>query len=167
MRASNGFTLVETLLTIVIVGIIAGVSAKILMSGIDTYSFVSNRKDASQHARVAMNRMISELTSVENGDITGIYNNRVLFRDKDNISTSFRSTTMNGQPVIKRGDDFLAGRLGLLDFDYLKADGTNAATPAETKRINIELTIDSLGGFGPVPLRAEIFPRNLMYENFR
>lgn len=170
-RKKNGFTLIELILTIIVVGIISSVSAKILLSGIDTYSFVTNMKDATQHARVAMDRMIAELMLVRQNDITYIGNERISFYDQSGTGTSFRKYTSTsgtgGQPTIARGSDFLAGRLGFIDFDYLKSDGTDATSILQLRKINVELSIDALGGYGSVTLRTEIFPRNFMYNNFQ
>lgn len=170
----NGFTLVETILTIMIVGIIAGVTAKILMSGLDTYAFITNRKDATQHARVAMERMASELVLIKNEDIRWMNNDNFGFWDRDGQKSSFKKDTMGGRPVLSRGDEslwgddyFLAGPLGFIDFDYLRADGTGASSADQVRKINIELSVESLGGYGPVTLRTEVFPRNMMYDNFQ
>lgn len=163
----RGFTLIELVLTITIVGIISSVSAKVLLTGIDTYALTSNRKDALQHARVGMDRMVAELTSLRQGMITGKTDTRVSFIDSDNLATNFQRTTVNSTLELYRRDDFLAGQVALLDFDYYKLDGTTATWPWEVRRINIELTIQALGGAGSVPLRTEVFMRNYMYTNFR
>lgn len=161
-----GFTFIEMILTIVIVGIIAGVTAKILLSGIDTYSFIMNRKDAVQHARVGMERMVDELELLRWFDITRMNGNHLGYTDRQGNISSFKSGTLGGQPVLLRGDDFLAGRLGLISFAYLKANGTNATFSWDVKKINVQLTIESLGGYGSIVLRTEVFPRNFMYSNF-
>lgn len=166
-KTSKGFTLVELVLTIVIVGIIAGVSAQVLMRGIDTYSFVTNRKDAIQHARVGMDRMVSELLLVHLLDITGISATQISFIDNQGHLTNFRRTTQYGTVDLFRNNDFLAGQIGLLNFLYYKSDGSTARWPLEVKLINISLTIQGLGGSGSVPLRTQVFPRNHMYNNFR
>lgn len=162
----KGFTLIELILTIVLIGIISGVTAKILMTGIDTYSFVTNRKDASQHARVAMERMVDEMILFQWTDVSFMGQSRLSYWDQDGHSSSFKSDTMNGQPVLKRGNDFLAGVLAFLDFDYLRADGSNASFAWQLRRLNIEVSIEALGGYGDITLRTEVFPRNFMYSDF-
>lgn len=162
----KGFTLVETILTILIVGIIAGVSAKILLSGLDTYSFVVNRSNVAQHARVAMERMVSELTEVEWTDILYMSNSWLSYVDRDGLNSSFKSGTNAGQPALIRGNDYLAGPLGFIDFDYLQANGSTAFFSSQVRKINIELSLDAAGGYGAITLRTEVFPRNLMYDEF-
>jgi len=166
-KKTKGFTLVETILTIVIVSIISGVSAKILLSGLDTYSFVISRKDATQSARVAMERMVSELTTLTWVDLILIRNEKISFIDAQGFPTSFESDTMGGNPTLARGNDFLAGPLGFIDFDYLRADGSPASNGSQVDKINIELSITAAGGYGAITLRTEVYPRNRMYTNFR
>lgn len=163
----RGFTLIEMILTIIIIGIIAGVTAKILMTGLDTYSFIANRKDATQHARVAMERMVSELTLLESDDITYISNERLKFIDRDDAAASFQKVIVSGNPTLYRSQDFLAGRLGFIDFDYMREDGSAALFAWQVRRINIELSVEALGGYGSIILRTDVFPRNFMYDNFR
>ncbi len=163
----KGFTLIETILTIIVVGIIAGVSGQVLMRGIDAYSLITNRKDALQHARVGMDRMVNELLLVSSTKVTSISDARIDFRDVNGSATSFKRQNMYGTLDLVRGSDFLAGQIYLLDFDFFKSDGTNAVWPADMRRISIELTTQAIGGYGTVPLRTEVFPRNFMYSNFR
>jgi len=163
----KGYTLIELVLTIVIVGIIAAVSAQVLVRGIDAYTLITNRKDALQHARVGMDRMIDELILLNSSKISSISDTKIGFWDDTNALTNFRRTSQGGNLVLYRGDDFLAGIVGLLDFDYFKSTGAPAVWPWDVRRINIELTIQALGGVGSIPLRTEVFPRGFMYNNFR
>ena len=51
-RRSSGFTFVETLLTVILVGVLSGVVAKVLVTGLDIYSLVANRNRAFHSARL-------------------------------------------------------------------------------------------------------------------
>lgn len=163
----KGFTLIETILTIIVIGIIAGVSGQVLMRGIDAYALITSRKDALQHARVGMDRMVNELLLVSSATVTSVTDTRIDFRDIDNIVANFRRANIYGTLDLVRTNDFLAGQISTLDFDYFKSDGTSAVLPADMRRINVELTTQPLGGYGTVAIRTEVFPRNFMYSNFR
>jgi prepilin-type N-terminal cleavage/methylation domain-containing protein len=167
----KGFTFVETLLSVIILGAIATVAAKVLVVGLDIYALVANRHDASQTARLAMERMVDETELIHWIDILGMENTRFRFIDADGHTTNFRQTTVskNGRSVVcvYREDDFLAGDATYFDFDYLKADGSNTIWSWEVKRINIDLVITAPANAGSVHLRTEVFPRNLMYSNFQ
>jgi hypothetical protein len=154
------------ILAIIVIGIVSGVTAKILVGGIDTYSFITNRKDATQHARVGMERMVAELNLVEWFDVTWMGNDHLSFIDNGGSATAFQVRSRDGIPTLERGTDFLAGPLNSIDFDYLREDGSNAVFNFQMKKINIDLTIDSIGGYGSITIRTEVFPRNMMYTDF-
>lgn len=169
-KKKHGFTFVETILAIVIVGAIASVAAKVLTSGLDVYSLVVNRHDASHRARLSMERMVDEIVLINSGDILGMSNTRLRFRDSDGISTDFKQQTVTYQgrstPCLYRGDDFLAENVGSFDFDYYTSTGSSTIWAAQVRRINIELTIEAMADAGSIHLRTDVFPRNFMYSNF-
>lgn len=170
MEKKKGFTFIETVLTIVVVGIIAGVAAKVLVSGLDIYALIVNRNKAVQMARVAMDRMVGEMLLVRTADITAMTDLRFGFVDKGGASTDFKRTMalVNGvwTLCLFRGNDFMVSNSSLLDFDYLRADGTPAYSITEVRRINIDFTIQAAAMAGAVRLRTEVFPRYFMYSGF-
>lgn len=168
-----GFTFVETILAIVVVGVIAGVAAKVLIAGLDIYALIVNRNNAYQSARVAMDRMVDELTMIHSGDISWVGEQRINFRNTEGQLTSFRKSSYNpasqpGQtiPCIFMGNDFLVGEVAVLDFDYYALDGSVTTRESNIRRINIDMTVTSLAGGGSVHLRTDVFPRNFMYQDF-
>ena len=169
-RKGLGFTFIETLLAIVIVGAVAGVAAKVLLSGLDVYALLMNRHDASQSARIAMDRIVEELLLIESTDVLLMTATRFDFIDSSGHATYFRrqNVTKNGRtvPCIYRGDDFLAGNVGLLDFDYYTATDSSTIFPWQVRRINVDIMVDALANAGSVHLRTDVFPRKFMYSNF-
>lgn len=162
----QGFTLIETILVIVIIGIIAGVTGRVLSAGIDTYSLVTSRRTALDHARVAMDRMVSELQGINPVSIAIMTNKKLVFVNQNLKLVRYDTRNNQGYDVLNRNDYELAGNLSMLDFDYLKVNGTNAPMSFWVKLINIELAIQTVGGFGTVSMRTEVFPRQLMYDSF-
>ena len=65
LSKENGFTLLEAVLVIVIVGILAVVIGTPLIQGSLAWRDVSTRKDATQQARLGMDRMVRELRNVQ------------------------------------------------------------------------------------------------------
>lgn len=163
----RGFTLIETILVIVIISIIAGVTGRVLSSGIDTYSLITSRRNALDHARVAMDRMVTELQGINPLTITWMANTRLIFLNQNLQLIKYNTATTSGYNVLTRNDYELAGNVSYLDFDYLKADGSNALWTFWVKKINIELAVQTVGGYGTVSLRTEIFPRGLMYNSYQ
>ena len=166
----SGFTFVETLLSIVIIGIIATVAAKILISGLDVYSLIVNRHNASQTARLAMERMVDEIVMIDTLDITWMSNERFSFRDVTGSGTNFKTKTVskdgNSVQCIYREDDYLAGSVTSLDFDYLQADGSSTIWFWQVRKFNIDFTVTAPGDAGTIRIRTEVYPRNFMYDDF-
>ena len=160
MKKKKGFTFVETLLSVMIVGIIAGVAAKVLIVGLDVYSLIVNRNNALSEARVAMDRMVREIVLLKSTTITGILDTRISFVDKNGYFTNFRKPTASyagkSVPCIYRGGDFLAGNTTLVDFDYYKLDRSTAYWPFEMRVVNIDIVIDTFASAGTIRLEREV-----------
>lgn len=161
-----GFTLVETVLTIVIVAIISTVTAKVLITGLDLYSLIINRTNIGQGMRESMERMFDELVLLRWTDVTWMSGTRLGFVDRQGVSTSFRSRTVNSYPCLYRDDDYMMMNVTSLDFDYFKSDNSAASFSWQLKRIKVDFTATDPAGFGSVHLRTEVFPRSFMYTDF-
>lgn len=170
-RGRAGFTLVETMLALVIVAIIAGVAAEVLVSGLGIYKLVVNRNNAFQTARMAMDRIIDEVMMFDETSINWLSNTRIGFWDEEGASTDFerRTVSQGGYtiPCIYRGDDYLAGNVTQMDFDFYNASGASTVWSWLVRRINIEITVTAPDTEGSVHLRTDVFPRNFMYSNFQ
>ena len=160
----------ETLLTVILVGVLSGVVAKVLITGLDIYSLVANRNRAFHSARMAMDRMVDEILLVEASEITELDDDLFGFRDRNGDLTNFRKTTVSlggvSVPCIFRGDDLLASKVEFLAFNYFEEDGTPTSLPSLVKRIYVDLILEASGGGGQVHLRTNIVPRNFMYTGF-
>lgn len=171
-KYERGFTFVETLLTVVIISIIASVAAQVLLSGLDVYALVINRNNAFQTARTAMDRMENEILLFNSTSLTWLGSNRMSFIDVDGIATSFKSQTQamgrRSVPCIYRGSDYLAGDVTVLSFAYKRMDGASTIWPTQVRRIDVDFTVQSVAtAAGTVRIRETIFPRNFMYSNFQ
>lgn len=68
VRGQAGLSLLEMIIAITVTAIIAGVMGKLLSTGVDTYDFVSSRKDALQDTRMATQRMCREIREITSPD---------------------------------------------------------------------------------------------------
>lgn len=142
-----------------ILGIIAGITVQLLISGVDAYHFISNRKDTLQSARLALQRMNRDIREIADQDSISIANVTFLqFRDiKGNaIEYSFS----DGQ--LTRNGYILAGGIQSFQFRYKKADGSFLSTPQDSLSfvwgVLIELTVKVNNQ--SITLKSQIFPRN-------
>lgn len=171
IEKDKGFTFIETLLTVVIIGIIASVTAKVLIVGLDIYTLVVNRNESFHSARVAMERMQDEIIKVKTADISFFTSGTFRFTDADGLSATFTraSTILDGAVVygIVRNSNYLAGNATQLRFTYYRSNGGVAFTKGQIRRINIDFTITISAETGSIHLRSEVFPRNFMYTDFK
>jgi prepilin-type N-terminal cleavage/methylation domain-containing protein len=81
---SNGFTLIEIVITIVLVTILAGLAAVIILQGVRAYSDEDSRSDIHYQTRLAVERIAREARQITDcNTITMLFKSRgdVLFHD--------------------------------------------------------------------------------------
>jgi len=144
----SGFTLIEVVMTLIVIGVLATIGATLMSRGFLSY-FVGReiaRDDAP--GRLASERMARQLRTVRSNaavdlnigvasqiTITDIDGNAIVYRR--NAGTSQLERSQNGaafQP--------LADNVSVLTFSYLINDGINpAAAPANVYYITVLLTV--------------------------
>lgn len=166
----TGFTLIEVVLTIVLIGIIFGVTAKILLSGLDVYSLVTSRRDAFEQARMAMERMRGEIATIDvltSGDLNlySMTEDNMCFVNPDG-TRRLRKRIVNNIPILYLGEGCgiatyheLALNTPVVVFTYHEIGG-------HVRGIGIELATQGTGEAGTVWLRSAVFPRSQMYGDF-
>lgn len=162
----KGFTLVEIILSISLIGILFAASAIILDRGVDSFANISVRGENRQGAAFSMERMISELLLLEagpSGDLTNVQESRIDFTDNQGSNTDFHLT---GQ-TLYRGNDILLENVTALAFTgYNKNNQVTNSTP-QTRRIRIEMTTLPPGQTASLTLRTDVFLRTDLYDNFQ
>ncbi|MCE5195240.1 MAG: type II secretion system GspH family protein [Nitrospiraceae bacterium] len=151
--ASNkkGFSLIELIITMVLIGIVAYVVASSLSTGIKAFFITDNRKEALDQARIAMERMTREIRNTNSlgrdsdGDgfidatITTATANSFCFTNTENTIVSFRllgTNIMRGQgSCFPAGENVLANNVTALNFQYILANGTSNSSPANPRQI--------------------------------
>ncbi len=156
----KGFTIIEFVMVIVIAGIIAGITAVLLLQVTEVYSFVTVREAILSDGELAMERMTREIRQIK--DAQSIYtadSEELDFEDVDYERIRF---WLDGN-VLKRNDDALASELSALEFQYRDSNNnlldTPVADPEDIKRILISLSIKK--GDEEIKLRSQVYPRNL------
>lgn len=168
LQEARGFTLIEVVLTIVLVGIVAGVAAVIIMQGTSAYSTGRSRLEAHEQARFALERMAREVRQIRSraaapvDDILTMTPAGLEFIDLGGTQVGFRlsGSTLerreDGGPwqVLATGITAPAGAL----FTYFDAAGAGGASQAALWSIGIELSATQ--GQESLTLRTVVHPRN-------
>ncbi|MBI5203853.1 MAG: type II secretion system protein [Nitrospirae bacterium] len=161
----KGFTIIELVITMVLIGIIAYIVATALSTGITAYFTTDFRKEALDQTRIAMERMTREIRNLRDSDdvATGT-SSQFNFTDVSGTNIDFSYSN----PNITRDGATLATNITSFSFSYIRADGASNPTfvdsdpddPAiDTKRIRITFTATISGE--TVTLQSEVWPRSL------
>lgn len=168
LRQSKGFTLIEIIITIVVVGIIASLAAMIILQGVRAYSDERSRSDVHYQARLAMERMAREARMVRScSAISGPANPSATLSFTDINGNAVSYTVNAGTGVLSRGAgaDLLAtGITSAQPFRFLDQNGnvtTACSVPtAPTDIWFIEISLMDTQNSETLQMRTRVHPRN-------
>lgn len=160
-----GFTIIELILTLLILGIIAAVVSQFALQGVRSYSAEEDRGNAHSQARLAVERVVREARSIRScADIAGAAtpsSATLSFTDVTGAAVVFSVAGGN----LTRGADILAQGVtsgSLQPFRFLKKDGatptTSCTAPDDIWFVEIDLTCAE--GSESLRLRSLVHPRN-------
>ncbi len=125
LSKENGFTLLEAVLVIVIIGILAVIIGTPLIQGSLAWQAVSTRKDATQQARLGMDRMVRELRNTQR-----LANNTPNVAEVTTAPTCIRFTDILGNMILYK--------LNGTSLD--RATGGNCAAPTSASSLASNVT---------------------------
>ncbi|MDO8493732.1 MAG: type II secretion system protein [Deltaproteobacteria bacterium] len=154
----KGFTLVELVLVIAMLGVLGFVLGPGLGAALRGYDTVWSRRQVLSHGKEAMDRMAREIRLIESSaDVVSV-----------GSSSQFQFEYPNGTLIVydrsgtnlRRNSDVLAQNVSALQFQYYDEAGNTTSTAANVRRVQIQLTLDAAGGHGSLTLRTSVFLRN-------
>ncbi len=152
----SGFTLVEVVLALAVVGILAGLVGPAITSGIRQYALSMRQKVALSQARLAMERIGAEMLLIPATTSIDTWTSSVVQFDisgENNINYSLSGSNLQRSGVI------LASNVSSLSYTYLDANGNTATAQSDIRRIGYEIVVSAGTGYGSIRLRSQIFPR--------
>jgi prepilin-type N-terminal cleavage/methylation domain-containing protein len=148
---SAGFTLIEVVITLIVIGVLATIGATIMSSGFRSYFLGREIAQDDAQGRLALERMARELRTVRGtADLTIAVGNQVSFIDVDGNSIAYRRNA--GASQLERSQTGVAGtyqpladNVSDLQITYLRNDGINleSTTPALVYYITVQLTVST------------------------
>lgn len=158
MIQRRGFTIVELVLVLALVGILAAAVGPPLATGLRGYVLVRDRRAFLAQGRAAMDRMVSEIrlirSSVDVLEISSPTRFRFEYPDGTAILYEWVGTDL------QRNGNILAGNVSSFVVRYYNAAGLTTSSPSALRRVRIELTLDDPGETPPLSLRTDVFLRN-------
>ncbi|HKZ46174.1 MAG TPA: type II secretion system protein [Thermodesulfobacteriota bacterium] len=170
---NKGFTLIEVIMVIILLGIIGSTAAMIIFQGARSYGEEEVRKDLTTQGRLAIERMAREIRLIRCSNIvgntctpnatdilSGISATELRFL---NINYEGRGFQTSGTDLVLcsvsdcSASDILASNVTSLSFSYFKKDGTAAAAVGDIWTIvaNLTLSRDNQS----VNFRIQVHPR--------
>jgi len=157
IRNRQGFTLIELILVIVLLGIVPIALTSAFVPTAQISVTVDTRKDALQNARLAMERMLREIREARS--ITaGFTATSLTFTNAANGAITYSWSGAALAPLQRSAVD-LACCVQSFALAYWQKSGAPAAAPAEVWRIQADLQVQV--GSETVELRSEVNPRNI------
>jgi prepilin-type N-terminal cleavage/methylation domain-containing protein len=164
-RSERGFTLIELILVMVIIGVLSAVIAPPLMEGTKGWTWTTQRKDLSQQARIAMDRIVREIRNTgRKADDTPCISSAAAasfsFSDVngDLINCNSITFSLSGSQVL-RGAAVLADNVSAFQMTYYDNNNGTTSTASAVRRLSIALTLSS--GSQSVSLDNEVYLKNM------
>lgn len=160
----SGFSLIELVIVIVLLGIVSAVAAPFAINAFRAYFTGRDLVETDWQARVALERMTRELRIVRApADLIITSASDITFTDIDGNSIRYCMGTVAGCPgllgELTRNTQPLATGISGLAFSYLQRDGKTAtAAPASVYYVIVDFTATQ--GANSRPYQATVSPRN-------
>lgn len=166
-KATSGFSLVELVIVIVVLGIVASSGALVISRGFNAYFAGRDMTRADWQGRLALERMTRDLRMVRSAsasDITTMTATQITYNDTLNNTIIYNmsgTTLMRTQSGVATG---LADYISALNLSYLQKNGQSAAGSAAqvcyiTVQVTVQPTITGVNYAAPVIYHDTVKPR--------
>ncbi len=158
IKGSKGFTIIELIVVIIILGVVGVFTFQFLASGVQTYITMQKQKDLLDEAKLCLERMSREIRDAE--QILAFTSNTSIQFEKSHGTTYDPVTTIEFQyrPAF---DDMRRQRIPPGSWNLL-AENITTFTMTNTSNEILIRTILSTAGGESLTMETRCFPRNLV-----
>lgn len=157
-KRERGSTLVELIITIVVVGIIAGIIGMLLLQGVQAFMAQDTKASITTQGRLAVERMARDIRTIRSrtaADIPSMTATTLSFVDTSGVAIVY---TSGAGSVTRNGVALASPNATGLTFTYLKQDSTPALVATDVWVIQVDLTF--AGTNESQDFRVRVHPRN-------
>jgi len=167
MNNNKGFTLIEMIMVITLLGIVAAIIAIPLLQGARGWFDATTREGITQSGRIGIERMTREIRNTARKSdntpcISAALATSFTFSDMSGDLTACNTITFSwagaGNPII-RGADTLADNVNSLSILYYDSNNNITGTLANIRRLSIEIT--STKGSETLRKYSEVYLSNM------
>jgi len=161
----RGFTVVEMVMVIAILGILIGTLAPWLIESAQSFNLISNRKSMLGQIRSGFDRMVAEIRLIPGqAQIISTTSGSFQFQYPTGTSITYSLSGTN----LMRNSDILINNVTALSFTYYDQSGTATTTPGSVRSVMINLTATAPNTSSSLTVQTRIFIRNTgnYYANF-
>jgi len=133
-----GFTLIELIIVILILGVLAGMSAQPLMTGLNLYASKKDTDLLDWQGNVAIETMVRKIRTIESSADISIAS-PTQFQYTDATNTTYSYTLSSGN--ILENANILVGPATSLAFTYYDRNGATTNTLALIRYVRISMTL--------------------------
>lgn len=142
MDKVKGFTLIEVVITIVILSIIAAISSRVLAAGFNAYLINQNITNADTQARLAFGRMTRDIHAINSSSsITTATATQLAFTNINNTSITYQ---LSGSQLTYNSQ-ILADGITSLAFTYFDSSGASTSVLSAIRYITVTLGLNQGG----------------------
>lgn len=156
----EGASLVEMMVTIVLIGIIAAVTTRMLLSGAGAFNSVSSRNDTLHSNRISLEMLMKDLRAIKSSnDITTATSSQLVFNNINDEQINYHFT--NG--ILYKNSNMIMKGLSSFQFTFYDDNGTIINSPVSVPsdiwdiNVSVEATVDG----SPFHLESKMHPRNI------
>jgi prepilin-type N-terminal cleavage/methylation domain-containing protein len=170
-RKQAGFTLIEVIIVMVLVGILAVMAGMGILSGVQSYIFAKENAPTSQKAAAAMARMSREF--MELSSITSVGTSSIVYTDINGnhalalVGGEIRMIDGSVLPTATTGD-VLIGNINSMTLSFYKGalSWTTSDDIKDLTIIQIDIVVDRAdSGIGTISFSTRVNPRNTGLSN--
>jgi prepilin-type N-terminal cleavage/methylation domain-containing protein len=169
LKSQKGFTLIEIIIVIVILGIVSAITIKFLTDGLRIYTMTVNQKTLFDEGKLALERMCRDIRDARSittpapggsgSTITFLRGNSTT-QDVADESITFQLTGSTLEKVKSLPSATSAMAFNVTTFTVTRGQ---AATNNENE-ITIQLNLALTGSLERVDLQTRVYPKNLLQD---
>lgn len=163
-----GFTVIEMILSMVLVSLTIFGTASIIISGLNSYAMARERRAIVHAGRYGLDRMAREMRQITTPATFILIANGTTFRYATQLVPLQFVTFQLSNSQLTRDGNLLVNNVTAGGFTYYNTAGLPAVGIADIARVGLDFTVNTgVGSYSTVRLQTDVYLRNRHYVGFR